>query len=377
MPEIEIRAARSAAERKRFIQFPWQIYRDDPCWVPPLVEDMRGFIAPKKGVFFQNGEALLLLAYRNGRPVGRVSAQVSRRHHAIYNDGKGFFGFFECENDPEVAATLFQHAERYLKDRGCTSVEGPYNFTIYDEIGVLVDGFDSMPYLMNVHNPPYYGDLLEHVGFHKAVDWYAFRITANAVRQNWPARLERLSDRIANRKGVRIRPMERAHFWRDATIVKSIFNQAWSRNFGHVPMTDNEFQRVASGLKHMLIPELSFVAEVNGQPVGFALSSYDANPIVREVDGRLFPLGFIKLIRKTKQAKRFRMMLMGVLEEYRNRGYEVAFYVQTIRRGLELGMVECEVSNIVESNEPMLKSLENLPTERYKTYRTYQKTLTV
>jgi hypothetical protein len=375
MSRLEIRPARSERERMRFIRFAWQVYAQDPCWVPPLTADLRQFINPKKGVFFQNGDAELLLAYRDGKPVGRLSVQVSRRHHAIYNDGKGFFGFFECMNDPEAAVALVRQAEAYLAQHGCTRIEGPYNFTIYDEIGVLVEGFDSMPYVMNVHNPPYYGELLEGVGLRKAVDWYAFRVKREAVESRWPERLARLSDHISSRKGVTIRPMDRAHFWRDATIVKTIFNQAWSRNFGHVPMTDNEFKRVTSALKHLIIPELSFVAEINGQPVGFALSTYDANLVVREIDGRLFPFGFIKLLRQTKKVKRFRMMLMGVLERYRNRGYEVAFYVQTIRKGIEMGMVECEVSNIVETNEPMLKSLANLPTERHKVYRIYEKSL--
>lgn len=373
MSQIEIRPVRSARERMTFIKLPWQINAHDPCWVPPLVEDMRSFINPKKGVFFQNGEAELLLAYRGGRPVGRLSVQVSRRHQAIYNDGKGFFGFFECEDDPEGARRLFEHGERFLRTKGCTQLEGPYNFTIYDEIGVLVDGFDTMPYLMNVHNPGYYDALLAACGLHKAVDWYAFRISARALSEEWPERLIKLSDRIVARSGARIRPMERAHFDRDAQIVKQTFNQAWSRNFGHVPFSEGEFARMASALKHLIIPELSFVAEVDGKPVGFALSAYDANPLVREIDGRLFPFGFIRLLRGAKKVKRFRMMLMGVLEQYRNRGYEAAFYVQVIQRGLELGMRECEVSNIVETNEPMLRSLKNLPVDRYKTHRVYEK----
>jgi ribosomal protein S18 acetylase RimI-like enzyme len=326
-------------------------------------------------VFFEHGEAQLLIAYRGDRPVGRLSTQISRVHRQIYGDGKGFFGFFECEDNQQTADALFGAGERYLHERGCTSVEGPYNFTIYDEIGLLVDGFDTMPYVMNLHNPRYYGKLLEAAGYDKLVDWYAFRITADNARANWPERLTRIGQRISKRKGVTIREMEHRRYWEECHAVRDIFNEAWTKNFGHIPITDREWNRIGKAFKMLIVDELSYFAEVNGKRIGFVLSAYDANPAVRSIDGKLFPFGALRLLMNLKKARRFRVVMVGVLEEYRNRGYEVAFYTRALQRGIELGFRECEISNIVETNEPMLRSLEHLPAERYKTYRTYTKKL--
>lgn len=375
MSELTIRPARTARERRRFIDLARPIYAADPCWVPPLLADLVPFLDPRRGVFFDGGEAELLVAWRGDRPVGRISAQVSRRHLAQYADGKGFFGFFECEDDPATARALFAAGEAWLRAQGCTQVEGPYGFGIYDEIGLLVDGFDSAPYVMNIHNPRYYEALVEGAGYRKAVDWYAYRITAEAASQRWPARLKQLRDRVVRRQGLTLRNPDMRHFRDEAALVKKLFNSAWSPNYGHLPLTDREFDRLAAGLRRLIIPELTFIAEVGGKPVGFALSVYDVNPLVRQIDGRLWPFGWYTLLRGIKRQRHFRLLLMGVIEAHQGRGYEIVFSTEVAERGLRAGFTECELSNVVETNEPMLRSASHLPAERYKTYRIYRKEL--
>ena len=375
MTSVEIRPVHGADARMQFIKMPWSLYANDPHWVPPLIADMKEFIDPRKGVFFKQGQAELFLAYRNGKAVGRISAQISHRHREIYNDQKGFFGFFECEDNQQTASALIQAAESYLQSHGCNVVEGPFNFTVYDEIGVLVSGFDSMPFVLNLHNPPYYDALLAQAGYRKSIDWYAYRMTADMAQSGWPDRLIRIADRIASRPGVTIRNMDASRFDREAEIVKSIFNAAWDRNWGHVPLSESEFARTAKALKHLVVPEVSFVAEVKGQPVGFALSVHDVNPAIRAANGRLFPLGFVKLLRLAKRSGRFRLILMGVLEEHRSRGYEVAFTTRVMQRAIERGLHHCEMSKYRRNQRAdaqvartsASRTLQNLPRSTKRT----------
>lgn len=372
---VEIKLVTSRRDRNHFIEMPWNIYRNDPHWVPPLKFEQREFLDPRRGVFFQHGDAQLFLAFRDGKAVGRISAQINRRHDTIYKDGRGFFGFFECENEQETANALFHAAEQYLRGQGRRSVEGPFNFGIYDEIAVLVEGFDSDPYVLNVHNPPYYQTLLDQAGYRKAVDWYAFRGKRGVIDQAVSERLKKVRDRIVRSNNLTIRNMEMAHFDRDSSMVKEIFNDAWSQNWGHVPMSDAEFRRIAIALKQLIITELSYIVEVDGKPVGFILSIYDANEVVKQMNGRLLPFGFIKLLRNLKKVKGFRVFVMGVLDAHRNRGYEFAMVMNVLERSIQMHFQEAEMSLIVETNEPMLKTMERLAVERYKTYRIFHKDL--
>ncbi len=371
MQNLEIKRVETKKDRLQFIKMPWPIYKNDPHWVPPIIADQKEFLDPKRGVFFEHGEAELYLALRDGKPVGRISAHINHLHEEIYHDGKGFFGFFECENNQETANLLFETAEKYLKSKGKNHVEGPMSFGIYDEIGLLVEGFDTDPYVLNTHNPPYYKILVENAGYTKSIDWYAYR---GATNQKVDERLYRLRDRVMKLPGLSIRKIDpKENYDTDVNIVKHIFRTAWNKNWGHVPLTDSEFNRIAKELTRLVVPDLSFIAEINGNPIGFALSIYDANVAVKKINGRLFPFGFIKLLLNLKKTDRFRHILMGILEEYRLRGIEIAFYVSIAEQAYKLGFKEIEMSLIVENNEPMNKSLNYLPVEIYKTYRIYRK----
>jgi GNAT superfamily N-acetyltransferase len=369
---ITTKTVQTRADRLQFIKMPWRIYRQDSHWVPPLIFDQMKFLNPRKGVFFDHGEAELFLALRGRHVVGRLSAHVNHLQDQLYGDGKGFFGFFECEDDQDTADTLFRAAEHYLKDKGKTSIEGPMSFGVYDEIGILVDGFESDPYVLNMHNPPYYEQLLTEAGYEKAIDWYAYRgYTRDRVQVD--PRLFRVRDRVMRRPDLNIRSVDLKQFKREAHIVKQIYDQAWKENWGHVPLTEREYQRIVHTLVRFVIPKISFVAEVDGVPVGFALSIYDANVAVKKLNGRLFPFGFIKLLTNVKKTDRFRHILMGILKEYRNQGIEIAFYAAMADHAEAAGLREVEMSLIVEDNDAMRGSLKHLPVEIYKTYRIYRK----
>ncbi len=378
MLPIEIRKVRSKKERAVFVTMPWKLYRRDPHWVPPLVSDQMAFIDPLKGVFFDHGEAELFMAYRGSEPVGRISAHVNTRYDQYFTDSKGFVGFFECEDDTETARALFDAARGWLVGKGRKLMEGPMSFGVYDETGVLIQGFDTDPYVLTSHNLPYYQRLFEANGWEKSIDWYAFRGRKSVFEKQLSPRYFVLSQRVLKRDGIVIRQADmRHHLDREAEIVQRIFASAWSSNWGHVPLTDKEFERLKDGVKQFVIPELTFIVELGGKPIGFALAIYDANVAVKKVNGRLFPFGFITLLATMKKTRRFRLVLMGVLEEYRRQGIEIAMYSHVIQEGMRRGFEEVEMSMIVETNEAMINSAERMPVERYRTWRIYRKDLAV
>ena len=377
MQDLIVQPVRTPRQRGEFVRAAWSFYRDDPHWVPPLVADQKRYLDPKQGVFFEHGEAALFLARRKGRVAGRISAHVNYLHDELYGRDTGFFGFFECLNDRPTASALLEAAEQFVRSRGMTRILGPMSFGVYDEIGILVDGFDSDPYVMNSHNRPYYAGLLEGAGYRKAVDWYAYRgYTADRERVN--PKLFAVRERLKRRPGWSIRTLDLStpgKVRREAQIINGIFGEAWSKNWGHVPWTPREFDRLVEAVKKIAIPELSYIVEIDGRPVGFALSIADANVAVKKIGGRLFPLGFVTFLRSVRNTDRFRHILMGVLEEHRNQGVEIAMYAELVDRCCELGYRELEMSLVVENNHSMRNSLKHFPLEIYKTYRIFEKEL--
>ncbi len=376
MLPIEIRRVRSRENRATFVKMAWRFYRKNPLWVPPLIAEQMEFIDPDKGVFFGHGEAELFLAYRGDVPVGRISAHINRRYDDLYGGGKGFVGFFESDNDIETAQALFTSAAGWLRGKGKTLAEGPMSFGVYDELGILIDGFDAPPYLLTGYNPEYYGELFTKCGWEKSIDWYGFRGRKGFTDARLDPRYPRLTEKVLKRDGILIRPMDiKGNLEREAAIVKSIFAEAWSENWGHVPLSDLEFEKLKGSLARMVVPELCLVAEISGKPIAFTLSAYDANVAVRKTGGRLFPFGFIRLLTGIKKTDRFRLILMGVLDGYRKQGIEIALYTRIIEAGIRLGFRETEMSLIVENNTRMLDSIGHLQVERYKTWRIYRKDL--
>jgi GNAT superfamily N-acetyltransferase len=308
--------------------------------------------------------------------VGRISAHINRRYDDLFGADKGFVGFFECENDVATSRALFNAAENWLRTRGKGSAEGPMSFGVYDEAGILIDGFDTPPYLLTVYNPSYYRGLFEACGWEKSVDWFAYRGRKGVTDENLDPRYARLSQRVMKRDGMKVRTMDiKGNLEREAEIVKGIFADAWNENWGHVPLSDKEFERFKESLAQIVIPELSLIVELDGKPVAFTLSAYDANQAVKRTNGRLFPFGFLVLLTGIKKTNRFRLILLGVREEFRSQGIEIALISRIIEDGIRLGFHEAEMSMVVENNDKMISSIDHLLAEKYKTWRIFRKDL--
>ncbi|RPH96841.1 MAG: N-acetyltransferase [Calditrichaeota bacterium] len=368
---LSIRPVRSKKDLAKFVRMPWMIYRGDPNWVPPLIHDQMNMFNPQKGSFFEFGKAELFIAYDGDKPVGRISAHVDYQYEKFRDQETGRFGFFESVPEQKVADLLFATAESWLREQRKTRVEGPYNFTLYDASGMLYQGFDTLPVVLLTYNPPYYNDMVAACGYEKAIDWYAFMVR-NTVNIR-PAFLK-IRDRVMQ-QGIEIIKLDLKRMDEAVGYIGEIFNEAWSGNWGHVPFTQRQIEDMAKELKAVVEPELTYLAFERGRCIGFSLSVKDANPALQKANGHLFPFGLIKILLAMRKIHRLRTVAMGVLKEYRHRGLDMLFYVNTIEEGMKLGYTESECSVIVETNDRMIGALEDLQAERYKTYRFYQKNL--
>jgi GNAT superfamily N-acetyltransferase len=368
-PEVRIQPVTTRGQRRAFIKLPWRIYRRDPLWVPPLIGQLKETFDPRKNPFYDHADVQLFLALRGDRPVGRIAAVVNRAHNEFHDERTGFFGFFECLNEPFAAGKLLDAARDWLRERGMETLRGPASFSSNDEWGLLVQGFDMSPVLMMPYNPPYYPELLENHGLARAKDLYAYRMR---IEEGLPDRLRRMAARIEQKEGLTIRPIEMKDFDNELKRIKEIYNNAWSKNWGFVPMTDAEFDHLAKQLKPLVVPELVLFAEINGQPAGFSLTLPDYNQALRHLNGRLFPFGILKLLWHSRKIDHPRILVMGVVHEYQRRGIDAVFYVRTWDAGEKRGYTWGEMSWILEDNEMMKRAMELMGGKVYKTYRIYE-----
>lgn len=330
------------------------------------------FLDKRKNPFFKHSEADYFLAEKNGQPVGRIAAAKYTRHLETYHDNTGFFGFFECVNDQEVANALLDRAARWLADRDLTRMRGPMNLTINDECGLLVDGFHLPPVVMMTYNPPYYENLLTEYGFEKVQDLYAYRTVAP---DPIPERLTRASRLIEKKHHVQIRNINMKDFGAEVDRIHQIHLEAWAENWGAVPLTRGEVRKIAKDLKLIIDPDLVFIVEANSKPVGVMVTVPDVNQALKYANGRLFPLGLFKILWHRRHIDAVRVFIMGVLKEYRRQGLDAAMYYKTLEAGLKKGYRWGELSWILESNIPMRRVLERVGSEIYKTYRIYDKAI--
>ncbi|MFA6392203.1 MAG: GNAT family N-acetyltransferase [Patescibacteria group bacterium] len=366
---ITIKEINSPAEVKEFVKFPWRIYRDDAYWVAPLIRDQINFFNPEKNPFYQHSRVQLIMAYENGRPVGRLSVHENTLHVKRHEEPVGFFGFFECVNDYTVAKAMFDYAKKWLKEKNYCIMRGPANFTINGEYALLVDGFDQSPMIMMTYNPPYYSKLLEQYGFISAQDMYAF---SKSCIEPLPANVLSMASEVEkNYPDLVVRKADLSDLKNEIKIVHQIYAQAWDKNWGATPMSEDEILKLADDLKHILDPDIAFIMEYRGQPIGFSLSIPNANEALKSANGRLFPLGLLKILWKKRQIKTFRVLVMGVLEEHRHLGFDTVFYKKTWEQTKKKGYQWAEMSLINESNIPMRRVLEWLGAKIYKTYRMY------
>ena len=308
---LNIRPVRSRKDLKKFITLPWSLYEKDPAWVPPLLQERYDFLNRKKNPFFEHAEVELFLAEWKGLPVGRISAQIDRLHNHTHEEKTGFFGLFESMDNSDISATLLDNVAAWLKMRGMTHVRGPYSFSINEESGFLVDGFEYPPFILTPHNPPYYPHLADEWGFKKIKDLYCWRYDSS---RPVPEPALQIAEEVRKYPGLKIREVSPQTLEQDVGILIDVFNSAWSHNWGFVPLTEREVKKAAKDFKMILEPKLALIAEVKGVPAAISLALPNLNELIKDLDGRLFPLGLFKLLRriKTKQVRSARLMLLGI-----------------------------------------------------------------
>jgi len=357
---------------KTFLRFPYRFYKNNPNWVPPLLMDQKVLLNPAKHPFYQHAESRFFLALLDGKPAGRIAAILDHKHNEVHAEKTGFFGFFECIDDRSVSAALFDSARAWLKERGMSRFRGPVNPSQNEDCGLLLDDFDSPPVIMMTYNPPYYRNLIEAYGFQKAMDLYAYYLDG---RKGMPEKLVHVAEGLQKRSHVVIRPADIKHFDEECKKIWTVYNRAWEKNWGFVPMTEAEFAHLAKNLRQAVVPELTLVAEVGIQPIGFSLALPDLNQALIRINGHLFPFGLLKLLWHTKVRNcinQVRIITMGVIEEYRNRGIDAAFYYHTWKNANRLGYYQGEMSWILENNTMMNRSAETLGAKIYRTYRMFE-----
>ncbi len=376
---VQIEPVRTPQDLEDFIRFPFELYRQEPNWVPPLLSQRRHLLEAKHNPFFAHSDVVLWVARRQGRVVGTISSHVDHLHNKFHEEKIGMFGFFETVNDYAVAEALLSTAKDWVCQQGMGALRGPLSFSQNDECGLLVDGFDGSPMVMMPYNPRYYIEFLERFGLTKAMDLYAYFGDLAQFRgdpANLPEKLVRVTDKVKARAGITLRFLDMKLFDEELEEAKKVYNKAWERNWGFVPMTDAEFDKLAADLKQVLDPHLAAIAEIDGEPVGVVVAVPDANQVLKYLNGRLFPIGWIKALWYSRKVNHARLMILGVVEKHRKRGIESILIFETFKAAIQNGYLGMEMSWILETNDMMNRVIQNLGDAHgvtiYRTYRIYQ-----
>ncbi len=374
--DFEIVPVENDRDRNAFIDFQYELYRNNPVWVPYLRSERIEFTDRNRHPFFKHGDVAFYRAVRNKRTIGTIAAIRNDNHNQFHQEKTGFFGLFDVIEEYPVAEALFDAARDWTKAQGMETLRGPMSYSTNEECGMLLNAYDMPPVVMMTYNPPYYPTFVERYGFKKSKDLYAYRMdTATFLDggKGIPEKVLRVADIVEKRHKVRVRKVNMKRFYDELALAKQVYNDAWSRNWGFVPMTDAEFDHLAEELKAILDPDLLFVAEAeNGRPVGVSVSLPDVNQAFRHVrNGRLFPFGWAPFLWYRRQINCLRVIIMGVVKDYQLRGIDSVFYLRTIQEGARKGYTWGEMSWILEDNIPMRQAIEALYGTIYKTYRVY------
>lgn len=371
---MSVAAVRDRADKKRFIDFVYRHYQDDPYWVPPLRTSEWDQFNPQKNPFYQHARMELFLALRGDEVVGRIAAIDDDNHNEAHDDNIAFFGFFEA-TDAAVARALLERVEGWAKALGRSALRGPANPSMNDGSGFQIDAFDTSPYVMMPYNPPDYPRYMDAAGFAKVKDLYAWYYS------DLPERFKRLAERVRKRYEPTVRKVDMKNYDAEVARLKKIYNEAWEQNWGFVKYTDAEFDHLASDLKLIVEPDLAIFLEIDGKLAGIALTLPDINQVLKQISGgRLLPFGIFKLlwalkVRRRAYIDRGRLPILGLMPEFRNKGLELVLIDETVRRGQALGITHGECSWVLEDNDAMNKGIAAAGAEQYKTYRLYQKPL--
>jgi len=368
-PPVRIKEVHSKKDLKQFITLPWKIYRGNPYWVPPLISEEKKLLSPRRNPFWSHADRALFIALRDGQPIGRIAAIADRDFIAYHKEDTGYFGFFECLDDPDAAELLFKAGEAWLQERGMRKMIGPLNPSTNAICGMLLEGYDSPPKLMMPYTLPYYHSLLEGCGLTKAKDLLAFRIP---VPEKMNPRLEKIAV-ILKKRGLNVRNIRMKEFHQELKLVREIYNSAWSENWGFVPITEAEIKHMAKELKPLIVPELVFFAEYKGKPVGFYLVLPDYNQVIKKMNGKMGPIQILTFLLGRKKITDIRLMMAGIEEEYRKKGLDGLLYLESARAARDLGYKDSEISWLLEDNLLVIRATEMMGGTLYKKYRIYQK----
>jgi hypothetical protein len=376
--KIDLRLVLTKKDWNEFIELPWSIYKGDPHWVPPLRMAVRDVLNVEKNPFFRHAYMHPVLAYQGDKLVGRVVGVVDESNNTYHEEKCAFFGFFECIDDQTVANALLDEVARWAQSKGMTTVRGPMNPSTNHECGLLVEGFNDSPAVMMTYNPQYYLTLLENYGFKKAKDLYAYEI--NSARK-FSEKLLAQAERLRQNAQIKFRPVRMKDFDAEIDRIIDIYNDAWEKNWGFVPMAPEEFRHMAKDMKAIVDPELLLIAEVRGEAVGFGLALPDVNMAIKRVkNGKLFPTGIFKLLwflkgPGRKKTSRCRIVTLGIKKAYRELGLGPLFYAEYFKRGPAQGYPAGEASWILEDNIAMNRAAEHMAGKRTKAYRIFEKSL--
>jgi len=381
LAELQISKVLNNDDLMDFIHFPWEVYRDDPYWVPPLISERREFLDPERNPFFQHARAEYFLAHRGSKLVGTIAAFTNDSYNEFQGVNTGFFGFFEVLDDADAASALLNTAEDWAREAGHESILGPAQFSTNDEVGMLVDGFDDTPRILMTYNPPRYPGFLEAAGYQKAMDLWAYAMRIEDFMQNIPPKLLRVVENVQKRRNLRVRTIDMKDFDQEVERFKRVYNSSWERNWGFVPFTDPEINRFAEQLKQILDPDVVIMIEHEGEVVGFSLSLPDLNQPLHKAyprPGTSETLTTLKLLWHWKVRRRvdwLRGVAMGVLPEFRGLGVDALMYLETAKTAARKGFRWVEMSWILENNDMMNRLIRLFGGEIYKTYRMYEKRL--
>lgn len=364
----------SEEEKQTFIEFPYSHYADDQYWVAPLIIEQKKLLDTNKNPFYKNAEIALFNVSYNDKHAGRIAAIVDHRYNKHHNTKTGFFGFFECINQQSTADLLFKVAEDWLREKGMNSVMGPANPSMMDEIGILVEGFDKYPTILMPYHKEYYDDIIKNSGYKKEMDLLAYLVTQDSVDHE---RANRAMDIVKKRlPGISIRKIKMRKIKEEVKIIREIFNSAWKNNWGFIPLSSDEFDKLASDLKSIVDNDFAHIAEIDGVPVAFSIALPDYNQIFRKMNGRLLPIGIFKILWNRNKINKVRTALMGVIPEYQGRGIDALLHREAILSGMKKGVYSSEVGWILENNVQMVRVAERLGGTIDKRYRVYSKSLT-
>ncbi len=371
MPEpLEVVPVANKRQFGKFIKVPWKIYKGDPNWVPPLLMEQRAVLNTKKNPFFLHSEIQNYLAYRDKELVGRISAIIDNNYNDFQKQKTGFFGFFESINDRAVSRALFTKAESWIRKQGMNRMLGPTNPSTNYVLGLLTNAFDRPPVLQMPYNPDYYVDLVEDFGLTKAHDLYAYYMEDIIPISD---KIQRVAELVRKRKKVTVRPINMKNLKEEIKLIKIVYNDAWERNWGFVPWTDEELEHTAEDLRMAAIPDLVLFAYVDGELAGWSLALPDLNQAMKHINGRLFPFGLPKLLWYSRKVNMLRVLNLGVRKKFQGIGLDAVFYYETYTRGNKHGFHRGEFSWILEDNHKMRNAMENWGAKIYKTYRLYGK----